>query len=164
MAAGRGDGQLAVRLQAVIDRGAGKLGAAVHEAGRRQDDGLLGVGGEVQIPLAADEVLRALLPHEADHRLLSPQVEDEVDPGHATETGLDPVQLLDEVVQGDGGEQGLGEGEKAVIPDGGNIGQRNGTHIQHSGLALYLCGEIAGTLQSATTINDASANSVRCYN
>ncbi|MNS77746.1 hypothetical protein D3C72_1113340 [compost metagenome] len=117
VAAGRGDGQLAIGLQAVVDRGAGELGAAIHEAGRRQYDGLL--LGKMQIGLVADQVLWPLPSHEVADRLLpGAQVEDQVDPGHAAEAGIDPVQLLDEIIQGDGGEQVLGEREKTVIPDG----------------------------------------------
>ncbi len=68
MAAGGGDGQLAVGLQTVIDRSARQLFAAVAKAARRQHDGLL--AGKMEIGLAADEVSRPLLPQVVEDRLL----------------------------------------------------------------------------------------------
>ncbi len=121
MAAGRGDGQLAVRVQPLIHSGRRQQLAAVVKAGHGQHYGLL--PGEIEIGLGADQVLGAPLSHEVEEGLLPrPQIEGQVDPGHTTKTGVNPVQLLDEIIQGDGGEQVLGEGEKAVIPDGGDVG------------------------------------------
>lgn len=159
MAAGRGDGQLAVRVQPLIHSGRRQPLAAVVKAGHGQHYGLL--PGEIEIGLGADQMLGALLTHEVEEGLLPAQIEDQVDPGHTTKTGVNPVQLLDEIIQGDGGEQVLGEGEKAVIPDGEM--SVNGMALTFSILASrYIC--MGKRLQSATTVSTASAIFVRCYN
>ncbi len=131
MAAGGGDGELAVRAQPLINPFGSKGGAAVGKTGGRQDDRLLGaISGSVQVCLAADKVLWAALSHITESGLLAgAPVEDQVDPGHAAKAGIYLVEFVDKVIKRHGRQEGFGEQEETVVPDGRDLVQ-GGWHSQ----------------------------------
>ncbi len=139
MAAGGGDGELAVGAQPLINPFGSEGGTAVGKTGGRQDDRLLGtISGSVQVCLAADKVLWAALSHVTESGLLAGSpVEDQVDPGYAAKAGIYLVEFVDKVIERHGRQEGFGEQEETVVPDGRDLVQGDGTHSKHCGLTLY---------------------------
>ena len=135
VAAGGGDGELAVGAQPPVDPFAIQRRAAILKAGGSENDGLFRglfgrTGGEVQLCLGADQMLWAGMSHEVEDGLLvRTHVEDQVDPGHAAEAGIYLVEFVDKIIERHGRQEGFGEQEETVVPDGRDLVQGDGTHI-----------------------------------
>lgn len=75
-------------------------------------------------------MLWAGMSHEVeDGLLIRTHVEDQVDPGYAAEAGIYLVEFVDKIIERHGRQEGFGEQEETVVPDGRDLVQGDGTHI-----------------------------------